>query len=189
MSSLLKILLLFIFVSCASSHFSREEILHVLNNEDYILISADRNLSSPVDSNLSDEEVRARDKKLFSTLSKNSYRFQEIKGHYKVEEKSYLVLIKKDMEHVFIELGKSLNQESIILGHKNKHKLVFLTGEKKGLAYFGKGYRVVSSRQSEDYSEIKLKKGQRFRFSLNFNFDELCPNISEYFDGCSIESK
>lgn len=148
-----------------------EELDVVLSSGKFALISAGRNPTIKEDMAMSDKDIKARDKKLKEELQKAGYMFTPARGQYEgVEEDSFLVMAHDaDKDHM-IELGKSLNQNSIIYADQGEQEMIFTTGENEGKKYKGKGWE-DHAKAKDNYTEIKTADGKVRKFGLNFDWD------------------
>jgi hypothetical protein len=163
---------------------TRTEVENLLTGGNYTLISGGRNMNDPVDSLSSDRFISRRTKALKRLIEKKGHRFQVVVGKYGVIEESFLVLDTINDEDFLLKLGRKFKQESIILGNTGLQKMIYTTGDKAGKAYFGMGHVFFDSSQTDYFTQIITSEGDILRFSLNFDFENLCPNQRLLYEPC-----
>lgn len=149
--------------------FSSNELRDVLNRQSYALISADRN--NMRDSyKTTDGQLLERSCRLAENLHALGLEFSVARGHYGEDdgETSFLVLAPKDTRPALLYLGRCYNQDSIIVGDAGKHALVFTTGAYQAKAYSMDWQYSEKQEFTNNYTSIKDKDGNEFKFSLPF---------------------
>jgi predicted ABC-type ATPase len=151
---------------------TKSELTELLDSGTYAFISAGVNPSDEKDRGLDDKKVKARYDELEKELVDKGYAYTRVKGHYGEAEDSFLVMAHEaDRKHV-MELGKKMNQDSVIYSEGGKHEMIYTTGENAGKKHDGSGHQVIPN--AEDYyTELTHPDGSTTRFSLNFDFDKI----------------
>jgi len=159
--------------------------MHLSVRGTYAFISAGVNPADEKDRGLDEKAVKARYDKLEKELVDKGYAYTRVKGHYGEAEDSFLVMAHEaDRKHV-IELGKKMNQDSVIYSEGGKHEMIYTTGENAGKKHDGQGHQVIP--HAEDYyTEMTHPDGSTTRFSLNFNFDKMTDAGEKFGDVTAI---
>jgi hypothetical protein len=150
-----------------------DEVKALLKSGKFALISAGINPANEEDKKLDKGAVSKRYESLRQDLKEGGYAYSKVTGHYGGKEDSYLVMVHDaDKDHIK-ELGKKYNQDSVIYSEGGKHEMHFTTGDKDGQHHKGEGISPNAKEAEDYYSEIQLDNGKKFKFSLNFDFDNL----------------
>jgi len=153
-----------------TTKISQEKLESTLNTEQFGMISAGKNPNSPQDSKMDDKAIEERYDKLRTALDDAGIEYVDMKGKYGEEEDSFLVM-GADRKKL-VELGKQFNQDSIIYGDKGNNEMIYTTGENEGKMQTGQGWEEKAD-ATDMYSEMELANGEKKKFALNFNFDEM----------------
>jgi ppGpp synthetase/RelA/SpoT-type nucleotidyltranferase len=157
---------------------TKAELAHTLAHGRFSLISAGKNPNHEEDSKLADEDVKKRNDELEKELKESGYAYTRVKGHYNGAEDSFLVMVHEADKNHMTQLGKKLNQDSIIYADGGKQEMIYTTGDKAGRHHKGEGF--VEKPDAEDYySEMKTADGGIVKFSLDFDFDNLHGDQTE----------
>ena len=166
--------------------YSRKTLARLLTGGGYGIISAGRNPAIPSDFSLSDEAIAERTKHLTVDLNDN-FVYASIKGVYEGNhEESFFFMLRNAQprrERRFnMNLGREYNQDSIIYVKKSKpavQQLIYTTGKLSGKYVQGQGYTELFSNTTDNYSELYICSNSTFRFTLNFDFDNMITGASQ----------
>jgi len=153
---------------------TKGELDELLGTGTYAFVSAGKNPNDEKDKNLSDEDIKARYDDLEKELVGKGYAYTKVRGHYGESEDSFLVMAHEaDRDHI-ADLGKRLNQDSVIYSEGGKHEMIYTSGESAGKKHDGEGHEIKPD-ADDFYTEITHPDGEKTRFSLNFDFDNTSP--------------
>jgi len=145
----------------------------LLKTGKYAIISAGRNMESAADRAMTDDQIAERHNKLTATLKEKGYKYTPMQGQYGgLKEDSIIVMVHDADRKEMFNLGKSLNQDSIIFSERGQQQMVHTTGPNVGMGYEGKGFVNITN-ATDNFSKVKLENGETIQFSLNFDFDKL----------------
>jgi len=121
-------------------------------------------------------------------LEELGFDYTEAVGHYGSKEPSFLIfhdgtrLTPKTEKSMMVhhansselstrkealnELGKVLNQDSVLHGDAGKNKISFTSGKNAGKECGGKGWK-ETPKAKDFYTDIKLEEGRHTKFALN----------------------
>lgn len=145
-------------------------------------VSAGRNPNDPQDAELPENVVQKRTEELRGELVKRGFKFERVKGKYGEEEESFMVMVPAVARKELVELGKAMNQDSVIWSDHNKNELIFTTGQNAGKRHVGNGFQTLKAEAADFYTEIKTPKGA-LKFSLNFDFSKLVKALLRLLRG------
>lgn len=164
----------------------------VLSKGYFTILSAGQNPNDPKEAKMNphDKYFHDRHGDLIDMLEALELPYSEVVGHYGGQEPSFLVFHdgtamtnktqksamihhrdKKDLEskrEALSELGKRLNQDSVLHGIGGRNEIVFTTGKKKGKTCGGKGWKEAP--EAKDlYTDIKLDGTKHTKFQLDIH--------------------
>ena len=156
----------------------------------FTILSAGRNPNDPKEKAMEpdDKYFHERHEDLIDMLEGIGLPYTEVVGHYSGQEPSFLVFHddtqltektqksamihhrdKKDLDskrEALSELGRRLNQDSVLHGSGGRNEILFTTGEKKGITCGGEGWNEAPD--AEDYyTDIKLEDTEHTKFQLD----------------------
>lgn len=155
---------------------SEDEMKIILQETRYGLVSAGRNPENEIDRKLTPEQIQQRHLNLKRELVKRGYVFTPVVGNYGDMEDSFLVMMHDAEEREVVEIGRAFNQDSVIFVEKGHNSMIYTTGEKAGKRLRGDGWQLLPKEQKEYYTQVNLRGGF-FKFSLNFNWEQLLEKI------------
>lgn len=153
----------------APVELNSREIKAILTKGVYGIIGAGKN---PNEADWTPEKEAARHQAIIDECIAKGYRFVNARGKYGQEEASVFVFIPEVERDHLTELGKKLNQESVIFGHGTGHEMIFTNGPNEGKHHPGRGYKNLIDDPPDYFTEIKAKDGS-YKFTLNFDFNKL----------------
>lgn len=155
---------------------THRELRHVLDHTRFALVSAGPNPNVEEDRKLTHDDLKARHEELRKRLVASGYAFTGVVGHYGGREDSFLVMIHDAERRDVRELGKAFHQDSVIYCDRQKTELHYTTGENadKNLCAHGRGWEKKPAAK-DYYSTVQHPNGQKTKFSLRINFDNLVP--------------
>ena len=157
-----------------------KELQTILKHGHYSLISAGKNVNNPADKDLTPKQAAKRHLQLKKDLEKLGYIYTPVVGKYGEVEDSYLVMTHNPDEKEMVKLGKKYNQDSIIIVKSNKNRMVFTTGSNSGKGLKGDGFSKLEKNTDDNYTAIQTAN-ETFKFSLNFDWDNVKPMIIKAF--------
>lgn len=153
----------------AEVKLDKKQLDLVLNKGKFALISA--GASPQDDPPLSPQDVKQRDNLLRKKLIEAGYLFTRAIGKYGEREDSYLVMVHDAQREHMVNLGKELNQDSVIVGDGGEFELAFTTGSKAGKCIHGDSWSRVDDEAADFYTEVPGAG----KFSLDLDFSNIGP--------------
>jgi len=160
---------------------SKQELGRILKDGIYGFVSGGRNPNSSADKKLSDDQIDERYAKLKKDLIHKGFKYTNTEGHYGGKEDSFLVMCHEAGRKELMEMGHDLHQDSVIYAQHGKYEMIFTTGDNEGKYHYGEG--LIDAEDFDDfYSEVETTDKGAYKFSLDFNFDELRTKLAKWFD-------
>lgn len=169
---------------------SSKELKTTLSKGHFSIVSAGRNPNDKKEAKMrpDDEFFHKRHQDLQDMLEELGFDYTEAVGHYGSKEPSFLIfhddtrLTPKTAKSMMVhhansdelssrkealnELGKVLNQDSVLHGDAGKNKISFTSGKNAGKECGGKGWK-ETPKAKDFYTDIKLDEGKHTKFALN----------------------
>jgi hypothetical protein len=152
-----------------------DELGLILSHTKFGLISAgpndDEKGLNPID--FDQERYRKRHEELRQALKEKGYVFTQVLGRYGDFEDSFLVMTHDAERDDLVELGKRMNQSSVIFCDHGQNELITTRGDKIGSAVTGEGFSWVPPDADENFTAVYLEgRNGTVNFALNFNWDK-----------------
>jgi hypothetical protein len=133
----------------ATTDLSCHELMHVLNQGSYALVSAGAN----------HEQLRL-------ALEGAGYRITSAVGNYGGSQEP-LFMVHEPNERDMVALATKYNQQSVVFSSNGVSRLLITTGPNKGHSKAARGWKLVTSREG-NFTQIETSDGETVRFSLEF---------------------
>lgn len=150
---------------------SKPEVNLLLTKGVVGMISAGKN--PELEKDFTDEQAKERHEKLRADLKEKGLMHTQVLGKYGEEEDSFLVFTPDVTRDELVELGAKYNQDSVIWSKGEENQMIYTTGPNKGKYHPGKGFEEIGQKAKDFFTEFTGPKGEKSRFSLNFDFDSL----------------
>lgn len=152
-----------------------DELAIILAHTKFALISAgpndDEKKLNPME--FDQERYKKRHDELRQALAEKGYVFTQVLGKYGEFEDSFLVMTHDADRDDIVELGKKMNQSTVLFCDHGQNEMIVTRGDNIGAAYTGEGYSWVQPDADEDFTAVYLEgRNGTVNFSLNINFDK-----------------
>lgn len=152
-------------------NLTKAELLHVLADERFALVSAGPNPTVPEDKDLTPEQVASRHKKLGEDLKQLGFMYTHVEGHYGGKEDSYLVMVHDADRDEVTKLGNQYHQDSVIYAEAGHYEMIYTHGPHVGQRHEGSSWKEVPD-ASDFYTVVSHPDGSSTKFTLDFDFDK-----------------